>query len=69
MICSCTKRYAAALILPYLYIITWLFLYRPEYVPCKHVFSRGPFTGQGTYEGQYKNNHVIMYLLYDIIII
>ncbi len=20
---------------------------------------------QGTYEGQYKNNHVIMYLLYD----
>ncbi len=29
-------------VVEYFYIITWLFLYWPEYVPCKHVFSWGP---------------------------
>ncbi len=41
-------------------VLTWVCaLYSPRENICL----------QGIYEGQYKNNHVIMYLLYDIIII
>ncbi len=44
-----------------------IFVLTLVYAPCKHVFSLGltvlekyMFTG-GTYSGQYKNNHVIIY--------
>ncbi len=53
----------------YLYIITWFVFYWAKYVPNQHVSFYGldeNTFGQGTYEGQCKTNHVIIYLLYDL---